>query len=211
MEIHTNEYLWREMQNPQRHIKQRPLLLSFDYSCIWQDVFDFQAIFITHSWLHLTIWGSCLPRRMSAWVSMLCLLMCNYEHYSGYDYLYFHGNQCILFTHLNEHKQTIILIGMHASRITSSHHIPSLKLSQDCHVTLLLSVTSTACSSCKRAEGRKQCVRWETCQCEWCAPVWGVLSSPLCLWPAPIYHPPGQDPLHLLTLLNDLKPQGQKT
>lgn len=25
----------------------------------------------------------------------------------------------------------------------------------------------------KERRGEKQCVRWGTCQCEWCAPVWG--------------------------------------
>lgn len=66
------------------------------------------------------------------------------------------------------------LIGMWAEKKkTYSHHLLSSQLSQECHVTLPLSVTSTVCSRCKRAAGRKQCVQWGTCHCEWCAPVWG--------------------------------------
>lgn len=77
-----------------------------------------------------------------------------------------------------------------------------------CHVTLLLSVRSTVCSSRQRAKGPKQCVRCEARQCEWCAPAWGVVLSTLSMTSFP--HPPGQDPLHLFTIPSDLKAGGQK-
>lgn len=133
----------------------------------------------------------------------------NYACYSSQDDLCFHVNQCTLFTHLmNTKTLSYWLIRMQTKKpkAITSHPCSCPKT-----VTWLCRSQSQAQSvlAVKERRGENSVSGERHVSVSDVLLCGGVVLSTLSLTSSP--HPSGRDPLHLFTLLSDLKPRGQKT
>lgn len=93
--------------------------------------------------------------------------------------------------------------------VKQSHLKPSTPPRLPCDLVLFY-IYNRLCLWLRATEAKTVCPVRDVSMWVMCACVWGgVVLSPLSLT-SPPHHPPGQDPLHLFTLLSDLKPRGQK-